>query len=72
MRKIKKKSTMDQKEMENKDKQRKDLEFDKMVKEMLKNFEQSRKNPKCPPSLSNIFIVLILFSCLIIFILLSN
>ena len=68
----KKKSIMDQKEMENKDKQEKDIEFNKMVKEMLKNFDQSRKNPKCPPSLSNILIVLILFSCLIIFILLSN
>ena len=68
----KKKSIMDQKEMENKDKQEKDIEFNKMVKEMLKNFDQNRKNPKCPPSLSNILIVLILFSCLIIFILLSN
>ena len=57
--------------MECKNKYGKELDLNNRAEEILRILQESQKNPKCPPSLSNIIIVLILFFCLILFIILS-
>ena len=57
--------------MDRKNKYGKELDLNNKVVEILRILQESQKNPKCPPSLSNIIIVLILFFCLILFIILS-
>lgn len=57
--------------MDSKNKYGKRLDLNNKVEEILRILQESQKNPKCPPSLSNIIIVLILFFCLILFIILS-
>ena len=59
-------------EMELRDELGKNITNDKKFLEILKILEkrhQYHQYPECPPSCYNIFIVLFLFSCLIIFIL---
>ena len=57
--------------MDSKNKYGKELDLNNRVEEILRILQESQQNPKCPPSLSNIIIVLILFFCLILFIILS-
>ena len=57
--------------MDSKNKYGKELDLNNKVEEILRILQESQKNPQCPPSLSNIIIVLILFFCLFLFIILS-
>ena len=62
---------MDKIEMDSKNKYGKELDLNNRVEEILRILQESQQNPKCPPSLSNIIIILILSFCLILFIMLS-
>ena len=45
--------------MDSKNKYGNELDLNNRVEEILRILQESQKNPKCPPSLSNIIIVLI-------------
>ena len=57
--------------MDSKNKYGKRLDLNNKVEEILRILQESQQNPKFPPSLSNIIIILILSFCLILFIILS-
>ena len=43
--------------MDSKNKYGKELDLNNRVEEILRILQESQKNPKCPPSLSNIIIL---------------
>ena len=53
---------MDKIEMDSKNKYGKELDLNNKVEEILKILQESQKNPKLPPSLSNYFNIIILFN----------